>query len=163
MQDLAGTALRRVHLAVRSHRSVPVLRYARLATRPSRECLTSGGSSYILRPPIPPLTPSSSIEWRFFAHSGGEQYFKTNGGFSCTFRRVAVFETSICRKRARDARFTATRSEMFDLPPHIATRIVAARKPLIPPPHVDRYPRPLHHHVRLLTETNICLLLCYDD
>lgn len=162
MQDLAGTALRRVHLAVRSHRSVPVLRHARLATRPSCECLTSGGSSYILRPPVPPLTPSSSIEWRFFAHSGG-QYFKTNGGFSCIFRRVAIFETSICRKRARDARFTATRSEMFDLPPHIATRIVAARKPLIPPPHVDRYPRPLHHHVRLLTETNICLLLCYDD
>lgn len=43
----------------------------------------------------------------------------TSGGFSCISRRVAVFETSFDRKRTRDARFTATRSEMFDLPPHI--------------------------------------------
>ncbi len=108
MQDLAGTALRRAHLAARLSCGTFVSGHAHLAARPSHDCLTSGGFSRISGLPVPSLTPSSSIEGRFFVHFRGN-----------VSKRVAVFETSFDRKRTRDARFTATRSEMFDLPPHI--------------------------------------------
>ena len=85
---------------------VPVLRHACLATRPSCECLTSGGSSYILRPPIPPLTPSSSIEWRFFVHSGGN-----------TSKRMTVFRAFLDEWRFLKRLFAENGPGMHVLPP----------------------------------------------
>ena len=73
------------------------------------------------------------------------------------FGRVAVFETLSIENEP--GTFYRHRSEMFDLPPHIETRIMTARRPLIPPPHVDRFLRPLHHHIHLPTRkrTSVCI------
>lgn len=156
MQDLAGTALQRAHLAAHLSRST-------LASRRIHHTTANKWRVFVHLRPSGTAFNAAVLHWMAVFRAFPGRWLKMCGGFSCISRRVAVFETSFDRKRTRDARFTATRSEMFDLPPHIETRIMTARRPLIPPPHVDRYLRPLRYHTHLLTETNICLLLCYDD
>lgn len=68
---------------------------AQVAAHPGEATYGSAGRSRSVRP-----------EWR-----------RMSGGFSCIPQRVAVFETSSGRNRPSDARFSATRFKMSDLPP----------------------------------------------